>query len=212
MASCKKQQREEKFPASVSVVNGINDNSSFLSAYFGESQPRIYARLAYIKHGDVFEYATDKTDMPLRLFRNYDTLHADKPFLQTRLPLEAGGIYTHFIYGSPGKVMQKTVKEQIPPRSMSDSTVNLRIINLFDNRAIDVIQLEPEAKTMASNLAYDQLTSFMKVPVNASVASFRFEVRDHASGALIATYSNRTFFPAPHCLMCNGCSKRGPCW
>lgn len=193
--SCKKQVPEEIFPASLTIVNGINDTTSFLSAYFGNSQPRFYNRLAYISNGSSFDYGTDKMDQPLTLFRNYDTLQPSKAFLKTSLKLEPGGIFTHFVYGSPTDVKQKTVKEQLPSRSLNDSVANLRIINLFGNRPIDVRQLEPVPGTVVTNLPYEQLTGFIKVPVNASVINFRFEVRDHATGVPLDTLSEVNIYP-----------------
>ncbi|MET3880480.1 hypothetical protein [Chitinophaga sp. OAE865] len=198
--SCKKELREEIFPASLTIVNGINDNTSFLTAYFGNSQPKVYGKLSYISNGSSFDYATDKMEQPLTLFRNNDTLQPGNPFLKTSLQLTPGGIFTHFVYGSPTKVKQKTVKEQLPSRSLNDSVANLRIINLFDNRPIDVIQLEPVPGTMVSNLAYEQLTDFIKIPVNASVNNFRFEVKDHATGVTLATMSEINIFPGTTAL------------
>jgi hypothetical protein len=194
-ASCKKEFPAEIFPASLTIVNGINDNTSFLSAYFGNSQPKFYNILAYISNGSSLDYGTNKMDQPLTLFINYDTLQPNKAFLKTSLKLEPGGIFTHFIYGSPTGVKQKTVKEQLPSRSLTDSVANLRIINLFDNRPIDVVQLEPVPGTMVANLPYEQLTDFIKVPVNASVMNFRFEVRDHATGVKLATMTEQNIFP-----------------
>lgn len=193
--SCKKELREEIFPASLTIVNGINDNTSFVTAYFGSSQPKTYSRLAYISNGSSFDYATDKMDQPVTLFRNHDTLQPSKPFLKTSLQLEQGGIFTHFVYGSPGQVKQKTIKEQLPTRSLNDSVVNLRIINLFDNRPIDVVQLEPVPGTMVTDLAYEQLSDFIKVPVTVSVQNFRFEVRDHATGATLTTLTDVNMYP-----------------
>lgn len=193
--SCKKEVPEELFPASLTIVNGINDNTSFLTGYLGNSQPKYYGRLSYISNGSSYDYATDKMDQPVTLFRNHDTLQPNKPFLKTSLKLEPGGIFTHFVYGSPTQVKQKTVKEQLPTRSLNDSVAHLRIINLFDNRPIDVVQLEPVAGTMVTNLAYEQLSGFIKVPVNASVKNFRFEVRDHATGAPLATMSEVNINP-----------------
>lgn len=188
-ASCKKELREEVFPASLTIVNGLNDTTSFLTTYFGKSQPRIYSKLSFIRNGNSFDYATDKMDQPVTFFRNNDTLQPDKPFLKTNITLEPGGIFTHFVYGSPTQVKQKTVKEQLPSRSLQDSVAQLRIVNLFDNRPVDLVQLEPVAGTMVTNLAYEDLSGFMKVPVNASVKHFRFEVRDHATGVVLATLS-----------------------
>lgn len=185
--SCKKELPAEIFPASLTIVNGINDTASFVLAYMGNSQPRFYNGLAYISNGSALEYGTDKMEQPLTLFRNYDTLQPSKAFLKTSLKLEQGGIFTHFIYGSPDNVKQKTVKEQLPARSLNDSVANLRIINLIDNRPIDVVQLEPVPGTMVTNLAYEQLSGFIKVPVNGSFMNFRFEVRDHATGVILAT-------------------------
>ncbi|MBS0030570.1 hypothetical protein ACTJJ0_26290 [Chitinophaga sp. 22321] len=193
--SCKKELREEIFPASLTIVNGINDNASFLTAYFGNSQPRIYGRLSYIGSGSSYDYATNKMDQPVTLFRNNDTLQPNNPFLKTSLELTPGGIFTRFVYGSPTQVKQKTIKEQLPSRSLNDSVAQLRVINLFDNRPIDVVQLEPVAGTMVTNLAYEQLSGFIKVPVNASVKNFRFEVRDHATGLTLATMSEINIYP-----------------
>ena len=193
--SCKKELREEIFPASLTIVNGINDNTSFLNAYFGNSQPKNYTKLSYISSGNSFDYATNIMNQPVMLFINYDTLQPDKPFLKTSLELESGGIFTHFVYGSATQVKQKTVKEHLPSYSLNDSVANLRIINLFDNRPIDVLELEPVAGAIVTNLAYEQLSDFIKVPVNASVQNFRFEVRDHATGATLATMSEVNIYP-----------------
>ncbi|HEY9259781.1 hypothetical protein [Chitinophaga sp.] len=189
--SCKKAAPEEIFPASLTIVNGINDNTSFLTTYFGTSQPKYYIRLSYVGTGNSFDYATDKMDLPLTLFRNNDTLQPNKPFLKTSLKLEPGGIFTHFVYGSPTQVKQKTVKEQLPSRNVNDSVANLRIINLFDNRPIDVLELEPVPGTIVSNLAYEQLSDFIKVPTNVAVQNYRFEVRDHATGVTLATLTQQ---------------------
>ncbi len=194
-SACKKEGPAEVYPASFTIVNAVNDNSSYLRTYFGETQPKIYARLASIINGRSLDYATDKMNLPVRLYRNDDTLKSDQPFLQNRLTLEPGGIFTHFVYGSPARVQQKTVKEKLPSRSLNDSVVNLRIINLFENRAVDVIQLEPVPGTMVTNLAYEQLSDFMKVPANASVKNFRFEIKDHATGATLATMSETNIYP-----------------
>lgn len=195
LVSCKKEMREEIYPASLTIVNAVNDNSSFFSAYFGETRPKIFNRLAYIKSGDAMEYGTNKTTQPVRIFRNYDTMNFDRPFLQTQVNLEPGGIFTHFIYGSTAKPLQKTIKENLPARSINDSVVNLRIINLFDTRPVDVVQIEPVAGTMVSDLAYEQLSDFIKVPANAAVGSFRFEVRDHATGVVIASIAETNILP-----------------
>ncbi|MCW3464767.1 hypothetical protein [Chitinophaga nivalis] len=193
--SCKKELPQAIFPASLTIVNGVNDNTSFLTAYFGNAQPKYYNRLSYIGSGNSYDYATDKMEQPVTLFRNNDTLQPGKFFLKTSLQLEPGGIFTQFVYGSPTQVKQKTIKEQLPPRSLHDSVAHLRIINLFDNRSIDVVQLEPVAVTMVTNLAYEQLSDFIKVPVNASVKNFRFAVKDHATGVALDTLSEINISP-----------------
>jgi hypothetical protein len=193
--SCKKELPEEIFPASLTIVNGVNDNASFLTGYFGNSQPKVYARLAYYSSGNASDYATNKMMQPLTLFINHDTLVPNKPFLKTTLQLEPGGIFTHFVYGSPTQVKQKFVKEKLPARSLNDSVVHLRIINLFENRPIDVLQLEPVPGVMAINLAYEELSDFVKVPANTSVNNFRFEVKDHATGEILTTLTEINIFP-----------------
>ncbi|PUZ25505.1 hypothetical protein DCC81_14570 [Chitinophaga parva] len=195
VTSCKKDVPAAQFPASLTIVNGINDNTSFLTTYFGTTRPKYYSRLSYVGTGNSFDYATDKMDLPLTLFRNNDTLQPDKPFLKTNLKLEPGGIFTHFVYGSPTAVKQKTIKENLPTRNVDDSVANLRIINLFDNRSIDVLELEPVPGSMATDLAYEELTGFIRVPISTSVQNFRFEVRDHATGVTLATLSDANIYP-----------------
>lgn len=193
--SCKKQMPPEIFPSSLTIVNAVNDNSSFLTVYYGETQPKIYALLSFIKNGDYYDFVTGKTSQPITVYRNNDTLHTSSPFVKNRLDLEPGGIYTHFIYGSPAKPLQKTIKEQLPARSLNDSVAHLRIANFFDNRSVDVIQLEPVPGTMVSNLAYEQVSGFIKVPVTRSVQNFRFEIKDHATGETLTTLTETNLYP-----------------
>lgn len=194
--SCKKEMPAEIFPASLSIVNAINDNSSNLSVYFGETQPKIYAILSYINNGGIQYYVTGKTSQPITVYRNNDTLqHSGSPFAKNRLELEQGGIYTHFIYGSPAMPIQKTIKEKLPARSINDSVANLRIANFFENRSVDVIQLEPVPGVMVSNLAYEQVTDFIKIPANMSVSNFRFEIKDHATGETLTTLTDINIYP-----------------
>lgn len=193
--SCKKELREEIYPASLTIVNGINDNTSFLTTYFGTTSPKAYARLAHISSGNSLDYATEKMVQPVTLFRNNDTLVPNKPFLKTSLQLEPGGIFTHFVYGSPTQAKQKTVKETLPHRTLNDSVAHLRIINLFENRTIDILQLEPVPGVMVTNLAYEQLSDFIKVPVKTSIENFVFEVKDHATGATLTTLTEVNMYP-----------------
>jgi hypothetical protein len=185
-SACKKVLKEEIFPASLTVVNAINDNTSFMRVYFGETNPKIYNRLASIDNGKSWDYATNKTDQPLTVFLNNDTLNKDEPLIKTRLSLESAGIYTHFIYGSPTQVKEKTIKEDLPQRSLQDSSAQLRIINLYENSAIDVVQLEPAGGTIVSDLKYEQLSAFIRVPIDRNFKQFRFQIKDHETGSILA--------------------------
>ncbi|QEC42143.1 hypothetical protein [Pseudobacter ginsenosidimutans] len=185
-SACKKVLKEEIFPASLTVVNAINDNTSFIRAYFGETNPKIYDRLPSIDNGKSWDYATNKTDQPLTVFLNNDTLNKDEPLIKTRLSLESAGIYTHFIYGSPTQVKEKTTKDDLPRRSQQDSSAQLRIINLYESRAIDVVQLEPAGGTIVSDLKYEQLSAFIRVPIDRNFQEFRFQIKDHETGSTLA--------------------------
>jgi hypothetical protein len=194
LVSCKKYVTERQFPASLTIVNAINDNSSMLSPYFGEDRPKFFFKLIRLNSGYSYQYGTEKTDQSLKLFLNNDTLPKDRPILEERIKLEAGEIYTHFIYGSLNQLKEKTIKESIPGFSMNDSVTNLRVINLFENRSIDVVQIEPTIQTIASNLKYEELTDFIRIPFTSTVISFRFEIRDHITGTVLTSF----YAPAPN--------------
>jgi hypothetical protein len=186
--SCKKYAIEKQFPASLTIVNAINDNSSVLSPYFGEDRPKVFLKLIRLNSGYSYQYGTEKTDQPLKLFLNNDTLPKDRPIVDERIKLEAGEIYTHFIYGSATLPKEKTIKESIPGYSMYDSVTNLRIINLFENRSIDIVQIEPTIQTLASNLKYEELTGFIRLPFTSAVTNLQFEIRDHVTGIVLTSF------------------------
>lgn len=196
LTSCKKYVREEQYPASLTIVNALNDNTTPFYIYFGEDRPKLFLKLQRLYSGNFLQYGTEKREQPVSLFLNADTLAKDQPAITNRLPLEEAGIYTHFIYGGAGQFKTKTVKENIPGFSMYDSVTNLRVVNFFENRSIDVIQILPTVKTLATDVKYEEITSFQKLPFTNAVTNFRFEIRDHATGTVLTTfYSPRIDIP-----------------
>lgn len=192
-SACKKDSREEIFPASLTVVNAIDDASSFMTVYFGETTPKYYINLAFIENGKSLDYATNKTNQRLMVFLNHDTLNK-APITTTRLSVESAGIYTHFIYGNPTQLKEKTIKENLPQRSLQDSAAQLRIINLYHNRSIDVIQLQPAGGTIVSDLKYEQLSAFISVPINGSFEKFQFQINDHETGDMLGLLEEYNLF------------------
>lgn len=189
LVSCKKYAREEKFPASVTFVNAINDNTSTLYPYFGEGRPKAFSFINKRTNGSGWQYGTNKTELFLKYFLNNDTLPKDLPVFEKKLNLESGEVYTHFLYGSIGQLKDKMIREAIPGFSMKDSVTNVRFINLFENRAVDVVQTAPVAETLASDLKYEELTAFIRIPCTVAVMNYRFEIKDHATGTLLSTLS-----------------------
>lgn len=193
--SCKKEVRVAQYPASVTFVNGLNDNSSSIRYYFGEGSPKYFKTLVQTSSGFSHQYGTEKTDLPVQMFFNADTLQKEKPGISNRLRLESGSIYTHFVYGSITGVKEKTVRENIPGYSAKDSVTNIRIINLFENRSVDVLLIEPDPKTIATDLKYEALTDFLRIRCTGNVPYYTFQVKDHATGTLLTTFT-RTNAPA----------------
>jgi hypothetical protein len=60
--------------------------------------------------------------------------------------------------------------------------------------------LEPAAGTIVTDLAYEQLSDFIRVPVNPSVQNFRFEVKDHGTGITLATLLEVNIYPGSSLL------------
>lgn len=196
LVSCKKETMKEIYPASITFVNAVNDNTSGFYGFFKEGEPEEFAKLKRIVNNNYFHYATKYADPSIKFYINSDTLAKDKPALTPRLHVEAGGIYTHFIYGSKEQLKEKTIHESIPGYSRADSVTNVRMINLFEDRSIDIELLQPYAQILATDLKYEQLTGFIKLPCDKSVTAYQFQFRDHLTGNVLATFSNSISGPS----------------
>lgn len=185
--ACKKEGRLEQYPLSISFYNGLNDGDTKLLTAFGEERPTLFNSVFNLSNGSAREYVTLKESLQLQFYKFPDTMQKDNPIISRTLQLKNQDIYSYLIYGSAMNVKEQLIKETIPGYSMYDSVSHFRFINLFENRTVDVLLTAPEVKTLATNLAYEDMTQFIKMKSNTDVAAFTIEFKDHVTGVLLAT-------------------------
>jgi hypothetical protein len=144
--------------------------NSMLSVAYGSS--RLYSPVA----GEVSFLAVPVSDTLLNIFNG-------------KLDLESGGIYSFFLSGDTDHADTLMVTDNIP--SYSDSSAGVRFVNLsVGGKAIVVNIAGDSGNFQFPAIGYQGVTDFKKYAATASAGtSYKFEVRDQASGALLGTYN-----------------------
>jgi len=103
-----------------------------------------------------------------------------------------GSYYSLFLAGaSPAAVDAILIKESY--QNYTDSLCGVRFINLSPDSQPVSVDIQGNANGSAvSSLAYKAYTGFLPYPAKLADAAYNFEVRDAASGNVIATYTLNT--------------------
>jgi hypothetical protein len=184
--SCKKYAREDRYVTSITFNNATADKISLLT-YFKEGVPVYFSRLNGIEPGYHLRYVTDDAKQYINYFDAADTVSSKRTLLAKELDLEAGAVYTHFLYGRRNNLKEMLLKEQIPGYNLTDSVTHFRILNLFENRNIDVHQTAPVFKELVSDLGYEKHSAFIQLDCKSADVLFSFEFRDHTTNEVLAT-------------------------
>ena len=185
IVSCKKDNQLQQ-QASLNVVNAAINVASVKVNYFGESV--VYATFDPINYGANKVYTVGAGSVFITIVPTADTLN---PIYDKTILTEAGGVYSLFLAGQSPIVDTLFVTDAIPYRS--DSSAGVRFINLSVNSSPVSINIlgNPNGSEVAS-LPYKTITDFKTYPARSANGTYKFEVRDATSGALLVTYSLST--------------------
>jgi hypothetical protein len=112
---------------------------------------------------------------------------ADAPVWSGDLPLERGKIYSLFIVSGQNKG-EHVFQEENVPGFKADSVVYMRFANMSNGPAISVnIKGQPNG-SLVSSLNFKGISSYTEIPMNHTVSNITYQVRDAATGDLIAEH------------------------
>lgn len=188
--ACKKDNLNFAPPASVQLFNGMNDGVVLYTNLTG-THPVIYSgsmtllnnsftRRSNVLYVNNFPQAIDFYARP-------DTMPHNEPVLSTSLAIEAGAIYSLFIYGDKSTAACSMVEDHFPT-GITDSVTYIRIANFSEGQTISVNLKGAATGSVAQNLAFKSLSEFIPIPLNSTVQELEFEVRDQVTGDIKATY------------------------
>jgi hypothetical protein len=182
--SCKKSNSVTSAISSLNIVNAVIDIPS-VYIYFTFSDSNYYLQQSPLSYASSAEYSAISGLRPLSVISSNDTV---KPLYQTSLDLKAGGIYSLFLFGHGRQVDTLLVKDSLP--LYTDSLAGVRFVNLAPGSLPVSINLEGNypVSNELSNLAYRQISTFQTYSASSGVLGYNFEIRDQASGNLLATF------------------------
>lgn len=184
--SCKKDLRYSPSPVSLTVFNGLNNAEPVLVS-FGDTAVPFYSYENLIQYGSSQQYSIPGATTPIRLTSAKDTL---QPWIQGKISLESGGIYSLYVVGNDGKQIDTLLSKDVLP-TYSDSIAGVRFINMIESKRDITINLEgnlPDQPEFGS-IAFKQSTDFKGYSARAGILSYNFEIHDKQSGEMITTYS-----------------------
>ena len=188
--ACSKRDVNPGNPATIQAFNALNDGTNLLIT-FSHERPQVFRTLRLLNN-KTFTVTTGRFYMnsystPVQLFSRLDTLEKDNAVVNTDLEFEKGAIYSMFIYGPKTDVKYALHKDIIPPLGMLDSTTHIRFANFSEDQVVSVNLKGQPAGSFIQQIPQKSWSEFIKLPVN-TVAKYEFEIRDHATGNLIAGY------------------------
>lgn len=190
-AGCRKDQASDDHPASVQVMNVMNDGVALYTNLSGKNpvnfsasmnlENKFFFRPRYTLLINSFPQSMDFYARP-------DTMPHNKPVYSTTLIVKAGSTYSLFIHGSKSGVAHTLVDDHFPAVS-ADSVTYIRIANFSEGQPISVNLKGAANGSFVQNLPFSTVSEFIALPASRSVKFFEFEIRDQLTGDLLATYS-----------------------
>lgn len=187
MSACTKQKSPEGNPSTIIVFNAL-ENGTIVRANLSGKHPVKYITALQIWARGQNRLYSDQTVQPVAFFASADTMPDDSPVWSGDLLLEKGNIYSLFIVNGD-KGGEHVFQQEHIPGLKKDSVTYMRFANMSNGPAISVnIKGQPNG-SFVSSLNFKGISSFAEIPLNKSLSSLTYEVRDAASGNLIAEYT-----------------------
>jgi len=188
--ACSKRDVNPGSPATIQAFNALNDGTNLLITFSNE-RPQVFRTLR-ILNNKTFAVTTGRfylnsSSTPVQLFSRLDTLEKDGPVVKSDLEFEKGSIYSMFIYGSKTDAKYALHKDIIPPLGMQDSTTNIRFANFSEDQVVSVNLKGQPAGSFIQQIPQKSWSEFTGLSVN-TVPKYEFEIRDHGTGDLIASW------------------------
>jgi hypothetical protein len=123
----------------------------------------------------------------------YPAASPKSPYYNQTIQTAAGDNYSLFLSGaSPtGTIDAVLIKESY--NNYSDSVCGVRFINLSPNSSPVCVNVTGQSNgSTVSSLAYKEYSSFIKFPAVAANPSYAFQIRDVATGNVLANYTLTT--------------------
>ncbi|MFI5163364.1 MAG: DUF4397 domain-containing protein [Sphingobacteriales bacterium] len=173
--------------SSLTIVNALVSGSA-LVGNFNYNVPLHYYRTAQqIANYNSLEFGNYSGDVQLALSQITDTTHT---VFKGIVSLPKNTIQTLFITGTVAAPESFQTTDKPLYHAPADSTAGIRFVNLSPGSnpvSVDIIGNANGSEV--TSLAYKNVTAFKNYAATYNIASYIFEFRDAASGALLGTYT-----------------------
>lgn len=191
-SACKKDEIAEKHPASLQLLNAMNDGLT-LRVNMSGNHPIRYSEALLLSNYGMYVQNNDLIpviNFPQRIdfYAGADTMPHNSPVLSTTLHLEEGKIYSLFIHGDKNTAAYSLFQDNIPPIKRDDSVTHIRFANFSETQAISVNIKGEAIGSFIQNLHYKSLADFIEMKADHTVPDYEFEIRDQSTGTLLATF------------------------
>lgn len=187
MSACTKQKTPEGNPATIFLFNAL-ENGTMVRANLSGSHPIKYITALPVSARSYSKVYSDLAVQPVAFFASADTMPADAPVWSGDLPLERGKIYSLFIVNGSNKG-EHVFQEENVPGFKADSVTYMRFANMGNGPAISVnIKGQPNG-SLVSGLNFKGISSYAEIPMNSTVNNITYQVRNAATGDLIAEHT-----------------------
>jgi hypothetical protein len=182
--------------ASLTIVNAVTGSSSLYTnfgATAGKETTSLqwYSTAAEVGHNSWSEFGSYSGIVDLAFSQTTDSL---KVIWSGSVTLPIGSINSLFLSGDTTTVDTVTSVDNIPDFPQGDSLAGVRFANLSKGSLPMTVNIKgnPATQTEFSGLGYQQVSAFKSYSAVHSIGgSYSFEIRDQASGNLLATYTWR---------------------
>jgi hypothetical protein len=186
--SCKKDEVKAPDLANINVVNAAVNAGTVKVNNFGV--PVIWATYsganATVNFSAFKNYTVNAGNAPITIVPTSDTL---TPIYNNSIATTGGDVYSLYLAGQNPTYEAILVKETIPAIAYTDSSVNVRVINLVANSTpINVTLSTTTTVNEFADLAYKQSSPFKNYAAKvANGANYAFQIRKASDNSVLAT-------------------------
>ena len=188
--ACKKTSLYDVTPAVIQPINLLDDGVTLRVNLLGQHPVRFSTLLSlanktYLKRNIFVNSFPQRMD----IHSQPDTMPHDRPVISTDLQLETGKSYSMFIYGEKTTASYLLHEDELPVIRWNDTLTYIRFANFSENQTISVNLKGQEPGSYIQALPFKSITGFAAMKISLPLVNLEFEIRDQASGNLLAVYN-----------------------